>query len=357
MLILLATLSFSLAPPPDPAIPAELAPVALHIAALAPGDEIARDVAVTATAGVEVVLYAVVEAKDSGGRTWWITAAPAFKLRGRKVRRDRVLPPAVLVPRGVIPGWHKLEPAQGSYTERSTPLSWQRTAWADGWQRAVDVHPTILGDQFPDHSTGLGVMRFQVAASWGELDLASPGLEEEGRRRISKAAAMVTFLPELPRWLPELFALVNTPYMWGNLAWHADGQYASDCADFIIAAWRRSGRRVKYTNSYGMKSHARRVIGISGTDEDGAYLDRKDRRIPFGRKGVRQGDVIFWTRHVGVILKDACTGKPEDILSDCEGNGYLDTRDLVIHTVWKPPMVEGIRAAYGDPTSVFTSKF
>ena len=357
MLILLAALSISLAPPPDLAAPTDLTPKALYIAALSAGDEVARDVAITATAGSEVILYAVLEARDANNRTWWITAAPAFKLRSRKVRKERILPPSVLVPHGVVPSWHKLEAALGSYAERSTPLVWQATAWADGWQQTADAHPTLLDDQFPGHSTGLGVMRYQASATWGEVDLASPGLEDEGRRGISEAAAMVTFLPDLPRWLPQLFALVNTPYMWGNLAWHADGQYASDCADFIVAAWRRAGRRTKYTNSYGMKTHARRVIVISGDDEDGAYLDRKDRRIPFGTKGVRQGDVVYWTRHVGVILKDACTGEPVDIFSKCDGNGYLDTRDLVIHTVWSPPTVQGIRAAYGDPTSVFTSKF
>ena len=279
-----------------------------------------------------------------------------LKLHGRKGRADRILPPAVLVPLGVVPSWKKLEAAQASYTERSTPLAWAATDWEEGWRLPADVHPTILSDDFNNHPTGLGVMRYQVTATWGDRSVASPGLEEDGRRRISKRAARVTYLPDLPRWLPQLFALVNTPYMWGNLAWHADGQYASDCADFIVAAWRRAGRRTKYTNSYGMKGHARRVIRISG-DEDGAYLDKKGRRIPFGKQGVKPGDVIFWTRHVGVLLKDACTGAPADILEDCEGNGVLDAGDLVIHTVWNPPAVQGIRAAYGDPLSVFTAKF
>ncbi len=357
MTMFLTILALVLAPPPEPAAPADLAPVAVHVAALAPGEAVAADRAVTATAPAAVALYAVVEAKDAAGETWWITAAPTLKLHRRKVRAARILPPAVLVPRGVVPRWTKLEAAQGSYTERSTPLAWEATDWGTGWQRPADVHPTILDDQFPDHPTGLGVMRFQVAVTWGATELASPGLEAEGRRRIAADAARVTILPDLPRWLPQLFARVNTPYMWGNLAWHADGQFASDCADFIVAAWRGAGRRVEYTNSYGMKAHGRRTIPISGADDDGAYRDGEGRRIPFGTQGVAIGDVIFWTRHVGVLLKDACTGAPADILVECAGNGYLDAGDLVIHTVWKPPAVEGIRAAYGDPTAVFTAKF
>jgi hypothetical protein len=319
MNLLLVALTLSLAPPPGEA-PTDLTPIALHVAAQAPGEELARDRAVTATAPGAVVLYAVLEATDATGRTWWVTQAPKLALRGRKVRADRILPPAVLVPFGVVPRWKKIEAAQGSYTERSTPLAWQATDWGEGWRRPADVHPTILADDFPEHGTGLGVMRFQVATTWGERELSSPGIEADGRRRISADAARVTYLPDLPRWLPQLFALVNTPYMWGNLAWHADGQYASDCADFIVAAWRRAGRRTKYTNSYGMKGHARRVIAISDADDEGAYLDKKGRRILFGKKGVRPGDVIFWTRHVGVLLKDACTGEPADILEECAGN-------------------------------------
>ena len=346
----------SLISPPGEA-PADLAPVSIHVAALAPGEAVAADRAVTATAPAAVTLYAVLEARDAAGRIWWITDAPKLELHRRKVRADRILPAAVLVPRGVVPRWTKLEAARGSYTERSTPLAWQATDWGEGWSRRADVHPTLLDDQFPEHPTGLGVMRYQVAATWGEETLASPGLDEEGRRRIAERAAKVTLLPELPRWLPQLFALVNTPYMWGNLAWHADGQYASDCADFIVAAWRRAGRRIKYTNSYGMKGHGRRTIPISDADQAGAYLDGKGRRILFGEGGVAVGDVIFWTRHVGVLLKDACTGAPGDILVECAGNGYLDADDLVVHTVWKPPTVEGIREAYGDPKAVFTARF
>ena len=353
MLILSMALTFFSALPPDEA-PADLAPVAVYAAVLAPGDVVARDLAVTATTPAEVALYAVVEAKDGDGRTWWITAAPAVRLRGRKVRADRVLPPAVLVPRGVLPAWRKLEPAEGSYSDRDTPLVWASTAWGEGWRRRADVHPTVLPDQFPEQADGLGVMRFQVTVKWGDRILSSPGLEGRGRRGISQDAGRVTFLPDLPRWLPQLFALVNSPYMWGNLAWHADGQYASDCADFIVAAWRRAGRRIDYTNSSGMKRHARKVIRISEASDAG-YLDRKGRSIPFGATGVAPGDVIYWLGHVGVLLKDACTGAPRDILSDCEGNGLLDPGDLVLHTLFAPPTIQGIRDAYGDPDAVFTA--
>jgi hypothetical protein len=149
----------------------------VYVAARAPGDEIAQGVEVTATTPAEVALYAVLEAKDGDGRTWWITAAPRVKLRGRKVQADRVLPPAVLTPLGVVPVWNKFEPTEGSYSDRDTPLAWTSTPWGEGWRRPADVHPTILADQFPEHLTGLGVMRFQVTVQWGERSLASPAIQ------------------------------------------------------------------------------------------------------------------------------------------------------------------------------------
>jgi hypothetical protein len=337
------------------------APVLLSLLLVAPADLTPVRVWVagtgTATVTATITLYAVLEAQDGEGRTWYFTEAPTLRFGEQEVPADRLLSPAALVPRDVAIAWYKLEPGAGSYADRSTPLAWVRTPWGEGWRRGADVHPTVLPDQFPELASGLGVMRFQAEARWGDAVLSSPGLDPAARGGVARDAARVTMLPDLPRWLPQLFALVNTPYLWGNLAWHADDQVASDCADFVVAAWRRAGRRVGYTNSWGMRKHARAVIDLPAADRDDAYLDRRGRRVPFAPGGVRPGDVISWSRHVGVLLRDSCTGEPADLFSDCTGNGYLDASDLVIHTVWKPPTVEGIRRAYGDPIAVLVTPF
>lgn len=265
---------------------------------------------------------------------------------------------------GEFPGqvtleWFKLEPARGSYSSRDLPLEWARTPWKKGDGVITDVHPTLLPDQFPSLPTGLGVMRFQLEVRSGDRVLTTPGLKPGKGTGLDSGTLRVTYLPVLDAWLPNLFALVNSPYMWGNLAHHADDQLASDCADFIVAAWRRAGHLVPYTNSWGLRdrkyTNPAHSPTISGVDGEGFYLDKQGRRIKLARDQVHIGDVVLWKRHVGVLLKDWCGSSDPTV--QCEGNGYLDSRDLVIHTLFAPPKVEGIGRAYGTPLQILRPRW
>ena len=334
--------------------------ISVSIVSAQSGEEIADDKPEYAQSGKETKLFAVAKIASLGSdeKPKYYSLADKVRIGRRTISPNRILSPDKFPPGLLELKWYKLEPSEISYGYRNDPLQWAKTPWGEGWGRDADVHPTVFPDQFESVPGGLGVMRFQLEASLAgqPTSVASPGLIEKTRMGISKKAAKVTFVPDMPGWLGHLFALVNSPYIWGNYAHHADGQWGSDCADFVVAAWRRHGKKVKYTNAYGLRgkrySRKKEAIKIAYVDGDRYYLDEANGRIPIGPDGARVGDVIFWPRHVGVLLKDACKQKKTTLFSACPGNGFLDESDLVIHTLFAPPTVEGIDAAYGTPLEV-----
>jgi len=339
--------------------------VAVSIVSAQLGEETADAKPEYALAGKEVQLFAVVElvGPANDGQSCYYTQAQSVRTGRRRVPSSQLRSPDLL-PAGLVElKWYKLEPSKDSYGSRNEPLEWARTSWGGGWERSADVHPTVFPDQFKSVPSGLGVMRFQVEASLAGQTavVSSPGLLEDSRLGLSKKAAKVTFIPDMEGWLGHLFALVNTPYIWGNLAHHADEQWGSDCADFIVAAWRRYGKKVKYTNSYGMRggeySRKSEAIKIGSVDDESFYLNERGGRISFGPAGVTLGDIVFWPRHVGVLLKDACIDNRSTLFSPCPGNGFLDESDLVLHTLFKPPTVEGIDDAYGTPEEILRPRW
>jgi hypothetical protein len=334
--------------------------ISISIVSAQHGDEMASSAPEYAISGTEVTLYAVAEIRLPGqrGPLLHYTLAPRIKVNGRRVATSDLCRPEAL-PEGLVAlKWFKLEPSIVSHGNRNEHLGWARTEWGDEWVRRADVHPTLFPDQFKSVPDGLGVMRYQVQATFSGVSkvVSSPGLQEKSRLGISKKATKVTFIPDLKGWLGHLFALVNTPYIWGNYAHYADDQWGSDCADFIVAAWRRHGKKVEYTNSYGLRgrkySQRGEAIKVGSVDDAHFYVDSSGSRIPIGPDNVQVGDVVFWPRHVGVLLKDACIEGKTELLSPCTGNGFLDQSDLVIHTLFKPPTVEGIDEAYGTPEEI-----
>jgi len=343
---------------PDAGVRSKL--VSVSIVSAQHGDEVADDAPEYASSGTEVSLYAVAKIRLPGksGPSLYYTLAPRIKTKGRMVAASSLCSPKDL-PNGLVElKWYKLEPSIESHGYRNEHLGWATTQWGGGWVQSADVHPTVFPDQFKTVTGGLGVMRYQVQASFSGTSavVISPGLIEDSRLGISKKAAKVTFIPNLKGWVGHLFALVNTPYIWGNYAHYADDQWGSDCADFIVAAWRRVGKKLDYTNSYGLRgrkySKKSKAIKIGSVDDAHFYVDSNGSRIPIGPDSVRIGDVVFWPRHVGVLLKDACVKGKTELLSPCAGNGLLDQSDLVIHTLFKPPTVEGINEAYGTPLEI-----
>ncbi len=242
-----------------------------------------------------------------------------YAVEGAKVE----LVAAVNAPAGVEPSevhWFKLEPTKDALDNTTPqfhfePVPYQRTSLArcDGALRCVvDVAPTLLPERLP----GLGTMAFQVEVTLAGGDVVkSPGLESVKYGGLTRDVMRVTFRRD-NSLLGYATELANVPYIFGSAG--ADGRnqtdllIGADCADLVVYARRRSGRRATYTNSY--------------------HLD--EQAPPLAAKApVQAGDVVHFTqgRHVGFLWQDNAP------------LGVLDESDLIFHTCWELPRIQPLR--------------
>lgn len=184
---------------------------------------------------------------------------------------------------------------------------------------------------------GLGTVRYKVEVDVGGRVLATPGAEARDAFGLTRAVHRVSvrggddFLGWLGAYLlvPEVFGSA------GGGANHQTERFTgADCADVMVGALRRSGRRdVTYTNVSGLTSYATTVAPSVALDDRGMPAAP----IP----GVRQGDLIRidyggaltghtprgWD-HVAALWEDRSDPRgPHKGAAD----GHLDGFDLVIH--------------------------
>ncbi len=262
-----------------------------------------------------VYLYAVLKARYEGAVVYF-TTADRVRL-GRASLPGHKLKPWPLACQPAIQ-WHKVEPTHNnySYVKRSNPIAYAETPFARGWRVRADVHPNHLGDQFKKVKSGVGVMRFKATLTLGHRTLATPGREALSNGGISKKVLRVTHRPHSGKITDYAFELFNTPYIWGSMGYQVEGQVGVDCADLMVYALRRSGRKLKYTWSKGLVADRRRFA-----------------RITDGK--VRVGDILYHGRHVGMLLEE-------------NGNGKLDGGDKVVHTLFHEPEVLPVKT-FGWP--------
>jgi len=264
-----------------------------------------------AVTGQVVSLHAVLEARQGRGKVYY-TEARGLRLKRRSVPADRIKKWPLSCQPEI--DWYKVEAMEGDYPRlsRRNRVQYAEAHFARGWTVPADVHPTILGDQFKQLKAGLGVMRFKVSLAIGARQLVTPGAENRSGVGVSAAMHRVTFRPNTGKMTDYLFELFNMPYAWGSTKGQVEGQIAVDCADLMVYALRRSGKRIDYTWSKGMRADRRRF-----------------RKLP-STVAVRPGDILYTSRHVGMVYQE-------------NGNGRLDDGDKVVHTLFhEPEVVSGL---------------
>jgi hypothetical protein len=229
--------------------------------------------------------------------------------------------------------WYKVEAEAESYSNpgNASPatIAYQETKWESGWSVPADVHPTLMHDEFPSVAHGLGVMRYKAVVSAGGREWSSPGVECRESGAICSAVHTVAYRRD-DTYIGFLYELYNTPYIYGSKGIkggnQADLLVGSDCADLAVYGKRRQhGRRkYEYTFTGGLCKYGKCTPVTLGSD--GFYVDRKGARVPFGPSlAARPGDLLNLAGgHVGVLVSD-------------NGNGQLDSKDLLMHTFAREP--------------------
>jgi hypothetical protein len=205
------------------------------------------------------------------------------------------------------------------------------------WGAAARIAATVTsGEPGAQALAGLGTVRYKAEVELDGVRLATPGAEATDTLGILPEVHRVSirrgddFLGYLSEYLlvPEVFGSGG-----GGRTHQTDRFVGADCADVMVGAVRRMGRRLAYTNVAGLPAYTRVVAGLHELDAQG----RPDAPIT----GVRAGDLI--RIDYGGVLRhhtprgfDHVAALWED-RSDPAGpnkggpDGQLDGFDLVIH--------------------------
>ncbi|MSP63059.1 MAG: hypothetical protein EXR72_22525 [Myxococcales bacterium] len=222
-------------------------------------------------------------------------------------------------------------------------IGWDRIEYLEGdldgggFTRAVvDARP---GDPRFDTHDGLGTMRLAATVSAGGRRVATPGALDRDGPGIADRVFRYTFRrgDDFLGWLTSYF---NVPYLFGSAGHFAKAQaeryVGADCADVLVAALRRAGRRdLDYSSVAQLITLGRRVAGPVLVDgSDGAAPAPVGARLAWG-SAVRPGDLLVidyvgWAGtprqwdHVLVAVEDRGPGGgpgdgwlgPEDVAAD-----------------------------------------
>jgi cell wall-associated NlpC family hydrolase len=215
--------------------------------------------------------------------------------------------------------WFKVEPAIGAIdnttpTFHFEPVTYAETAVPDCEGKLTcpaDITPTKLAKvpQLP----GVGTMAFRVEVTTKDgVTLSTPGMASTKYGGLTPEVYRVTLRRD-DTLIGYASELLNTPYIFGSAGPDGRNQsdllIGSDCADLIIYARRRSGKKAVYTSSYEI-----------------------DRQAPLLKTGAvpKPGDLVHFpaSRHVAILFEDR------------EPVGQVDENDLILHTCWAPPTVQ-----------------
>jgi cell wall-associated NlpC family hydrolase len=214
--------------------------------------------------------------------------------------------------------WFKIEPTVGAVDNTTPsfhfePITYTETpiAACDGKLTCpADITPTkfAIVPQLP----GVGTMAFRVEVVTKDATISTPGMTSTKYGGLTPDVYRVTLRRD-DTLIGYATELINTPYIFGSAGPDGRNQsdllIGSDCADLIIYARRRSGKKADYTSSYEI-----------------------DRQAPLLKEGKtpKPGDLVHFpaSRHVAILFEDR------------EPVGQVDENDLILHTCWAPPTVQ-----------------
>jgi len=218
--------------------------------------------------------------------------------------------------------WFKIEPTVGSLDNTQPSFHFEKVSYEETELTACRDQLTCAGDVTPTKLPsiaalpGLGTMAFKVIVTTREGKvLSTPGLESTKYGGLTADVFRVTRRRD-DSLIGYATELLNSPYIFGSAG--PDGRNQSDlligadCADLVIYARRRMGRKAAYTSTYAI-----------------------DQQAPELKKGVaaKVGDVLHFpnSRHVAILFEDR------------EPKGVVTEDDLILHTCWAPPTVQAIK--------------
>jgi cell wall-associated NlpC family hydrolase len=129
------------------------------------------------------------------------------------------------------------------------------------------------------------------------------------------------------------------PYIYGNTEYQAENYIGLDCADFVIAAYRKAGHDVPYTHVTGLYKYSNVIAkekDVKITNDD---FYHKGKPLFFG-KDVKEGDLLmFADSHVGVLYEDKSDPKGK---FRGKADGILNKYDIMIHVYFDNPKQESL---------------
>ncbi|MEJ7599495.1 MAG: hypothetical protein WKG01_16425 [Kofleriaceae bacterium] len=205
------------------------------------------------------------------------------------------------------------------------------------WSEVATIPATVTaGEVGAQQVPGLGTIRYKVEVELTGTKLASPGAE---------ARDLFGLRPEVHRvsvrksddFIGQLSAYLLVPEVFGSAGPGRNHQTerftGADCADVMIGAARRMGRRVPYTNVAGLPAVGKQIAPATELDERGmpARAITKVRagdliRIDYG--GQLRGHTPRGWDHVAALWEDRSDPNGRD---HGRPDGRLDGFDLVIH--------------------------
>lgn len=205
-----------------------------------------------------------------------------------------------------------------------------------------DARPTTPAAARPVGHEGLGTMRLAATVALGATTLQTPGVGDVAAGLISDRVFRYSFR-QGDGFLGWLTAFYNVPYLFGSAGEGSRNQterlLGADCADILVGALRRAGRRdLHYTNVGGVIDALGRSAGPTlvaacpsqapGQDASAILAScqsRSDPPLRFG-KDVQPGDILAvdyvgagdlpraWD-HIVVLVEDrGPSGIPDGIL-------------------------------------------
>lgn len=301
--------------------------------------------------GKNVLLSPLIQVSIRGKKKW-LSCFEGVCFRGHELPKKDVLPLTGNASAYRV-RWLKVEPSSYNLSNTEGGWHWERIPYVetvfhkDEWSAKANVLPTQI-KQFSE----CGTMRFKVEFRVNGKTFSSPGAESNEKSGISDKVHRISVKGntgvEIIDWA---YSFINLPYIWGSASingkdsGHQSERYlGADCADFVVAAARKAGYKISYGGTFSLSpGNASRdteyVVNKPTLGRDGFYR-KNGKQILFGPGMVCIGDLVLYNRHVGILCQD---NKPE---------GFLDSGDMVIHTLWKEPRAEPVSEAYSGPFSI-----
>lgn len=222
------------------------------------------------------------------------------------------------------------------YEER--PLQTSSTLTVEGNTLTLRAIPSLPPGERTSRPGSEGAGSMWLAATVHLPDgrlIRTPGAESVDRLGLRESVTRVSFRTsnDFLGWMSTLF---DVPFVFGSTPTQVDRSTGVDCADAMVAGWRRAGHRgVRYTSVSNIATYAHAITDVLYLDAEGVVRDESGEAVSlrYGEE-LRRGDMVAidytmapqlarpWD-HIGALAADSGPGG--------EANGVLDGEDLLRH--------------------------